>query len=47
MGTGTAFAGSAVGDLRSACMYVLEGNTAKTSLHLNGCQCHMSGLCSN
>jgi len=47
MGMGTGFAGSAVRDLRSTCMNALEGNTTKISLHLSGCQHHLSGLCSS
>lgn len=37
--TGTGFAGTAVEAVRSICLYVLEGDATKSSLHLSGYNC--------
>lgn len=36
---GTGFAGTAGENVRSMCVFVLEGNATKSSLHLSGCNC--------
>lgn len=43
---GTGFAGTAVEDIRSVCLCVLEGDATKLGLRSSGCNCSSEASCS-